>query len=174
VLVSLESREAIGVSGTDLVVLRSDAGDAVPARLIGAVSGRVPVDAPWRIESAWRIDESGVPLISIAPDASPTGTGSAGHDWGALGLPEGMSTRVRLVHEHTQGDEVRLAHESHGHRLGENTWWLTLAPGDLVTLDGRPATVLATDRRRRAVEIDTGDEVQTVALDDLTPQETTT
>ena len=171
VVVGPEHRDV--TSGADLVTLTDGGGAKVAARMIGPVAGEPPKGERWRVSQRYRVDPAGVPLASVTSTTAPAGSATEGHDWGAIGLPDGFDTRVLPADEPRVIDELTLARSSSGNRLGQDTPFLTLAPGDRVRVDGTVGAVIAVDRRKRTVEIDTGEDVQIVALDNVLTEETT-
>lgn len=155
--------------GADLVTLRGETGELVTARMIGPVAGDAMNAPRWRIARRYRIDPGGEPLSALGSESPAPESDAVGHDWGALGLPDGLETCVLPVGEPTTTGEAALAHASNGHRFGEATWWLTIAPGDRVAIDHNLAMVVAIDRRKRTVEVEIDGEASIVPLDDLRP-----
>ncbi len=171
VIVDPDDREAL--AGAELVVVQNDAGDRVAARMIGPVADAKLEVARWRVDARYRTDSEGVPLNSIAPATEPAEPVGDGHDWGALGLPAGLDTRVQRADAPLMFDELLLARQSHGYRSGEESLLLRLSPGDQVRVGDVVGTVLAVDRRKRTVEVDTSGDVMVVAFDDIRTQEAT-
>lgn len=156
----------------DLITIRNDAGEIVAARLIGPVAGESPEPVPWRIDSHWRVDDSGEPLATIVPETELSDVSVKGHDWGALGLPYGLDSRIRPAGDVVTTDEATLAHASSGHRILDHNPLLTMSPGDRVAVDGLNGIVVTIDRRKRTVEIDRDGEVTVHEFDDVQTQET--
>lgn len=167
VFVDMDPKAGDSPPDEDLVTLRNAAGELIVARMIGPVVGDAPGIEHWNILGRYRVDARGVPLTSIVTANAPTGRDAEGHDWGALGLPNGLDTCVQSADEPAGVDELTLARSSSGHRHGEETQLLRLAPGDRVRVDGQVGTVLAVDRRKRTVEVDTGGDVTVAAFDDV-------
>jgi hypothetical protein len=173
VFVDMDPEEGDSPPEEDLVIVRNAAGELIVARMIGPVAGDAPEGESWRISGRYRVDARGVPLTSIVTAPAPTGPDTEGHDWGALGLPNGLDTCVQSADEPSGVDELTLARTSSGHRHGEGTLLLRLAPGDRVRVGDQVGTVLAVDRRKRTVEVDAGGDVTVAAFDDVQIQETT-
>ncbi len=160
-------------TGADLIAIRNAAGDMVAARLIGPVAGDVPESERWRIERRWRVDASGAPLATVAQEIELRAGSVQGHDWGALGLPEGLDSCVRPIDDAVTIDELTLAHASSGHRMLDRNPLLTMAPGDHVVVDGTAGTVVTIDRRKRMVEIARDGDVTVHDFDNVQVQEIT-
>jgi hypothetical protein len=173
VFVDVDLKARDDPSEEDLVTLRNEAGEFIVARMIGPVAGDAPLGERWNISGCYRVDAQGVPLLSIVTAIASIGPKPDGHDWGALGLPNGLDTCVRLTNEPRGADELTLARTSSGHLHGEGNLLLRLAPGDQVRIDDRVGTVLAVDRRKRTVEVGAGGDVRVAAFDDVRIQETT-
>ena len=166
-----------GFERSDLVLVERDDGARVVARV---VSNHVPADAS--MEPVGRIIGRYVvnPLSStrvrdivsggttIAPDAD-------GHDWGTLGLPQGMDTAVSEEEQAGPSDwEIALA--SAGYQETQSSKRHSLVPGDRVIFDDKPAMINAIDRRRNAVELrlDEGHTTVEVTMDRLVQEEEST
>jgi hypothetical protein len=158
------------LTGADLVILHGAAGERVPARVFGPASGAQPDTRAWRIEGRLRIDPGGVPLSSLISDMMPIDRPAHGHEWGALGLSDGLATRVIPDGTPPTMDEAELARASSGHRFGEANWLLTLSPGDRVSLGGAWGTVIALDRRKRTVDVQIDGRATVASLDDVRPK----
>lgn len=174
VLIDLVQEEPLTPAEADLVTLRNDSGDVIAARMIGPVAGGGQEPSVWKLDRVITIDPRGIPLSSIVSSGpAPGATDDRSHDWGALGLPSGLDTCVSLIDTATQRDDLATARESAGHRHGEASLFLSLAPGETVRFDETLGVVIAVDRRKRTVEIERGGDVRTVAFDDVNPEEKT-
>ena len=157
----------------DLIAIRSDAGEIVVARLIGPIAADLPSQERWKVAGGWIIGGSSPTMAEIAP-STVIATGQSGrHEWGALGLPDGLETSVHPADEAAGVAEATLAHASSGHRILEGNALLTLAPGDRVAVAGRLGTVVFIDRRKRTAEIDHDGDVTVHDFDDIETQEST-
>lgn len=172
VVVGVPGDIALDLTGAELVVLRRAGGATSVARLLGPLAGRHAADDGWRLTGRYRVDPDGEPLSALVDAVEARPVDQQAHGWGALGLPNGLETRVRTTDDPASAGDVALAWASSGHRLGEADWRLTLAPGDRVMSGPVPATVIAVDRRKRSVELDVAGEIRTANLDDLTTGET--
>lgn len=173
IFVSLGLGELDAIAGGVLVAVRNDGGEVVAARLIGLVAGDAPEPGRWKIEGRYRVDASGEPIGQGAAATEVAVEPVQGHDWGALGLPDGVASRVRPRVDARGLDEVTLAHSSSGHRILEGNPLLTLMPGHSVAIDGSIGTVVFIDRRKRTVEIERDGDMTVHDFDDVQIRETT-
>jgi hypothetical protein len=173
-LVTLDPAAADELAPTDADIFSVRRGDAdiCLAQLIGPIDGETPDSDRWELVARYRISLAGEPLSSIIAGLTPFQTGM-GHDWGALGLPDGLDTRVVPADAISLADDaLGVARASSGHQFVEASWQLTIGAGDRIEVDGRQVTVLTVDRRKRTAEIvdDTG-AVRTIAFDEIDNEE---
>ncbi|HYH11974.1 MAG TPA: hypothetical protein VD789_06425 [Thermomicrobiales bacterium] len=144
----------------------------MPGRYIGefgSVSGAANL---YVLDGAYRSVEGGVPLSTLVDrDVVKSMPQSDRPDWGAMGLPNGLETRVRpLSTGDGSNDDVTVALASSGYRRYLDDRSLSIAPGDVVDVGGEKARLIAVDRRRRTVEVEingTTREIGFQSIDDL-------
>ena len=145
-----------------LIVLRAD-GTRLPARWMGqANDGSGSIEDVSLIERL-ELDPSGEPIGRQVDAANTTGKH---HDWGALGLPDGLDSRVVPLAESSAFDHLAAADASAGSREVEASVTLGLAPGDSVLHMGAAAEIMAIDRRAGTVDVRAEGGIITVSLDD--------
>ena len=172
VLVRVDADLLDRLSGAALVTVRR-ADQVVAARMVGPIAGDVTDMLEWRIDGRYRIDPDGVPFADLMAADRADAAPAEPHDWGALGLPDGVRTRVRSVDEPSARDDLGTARASSGYRLGEESAWAMLAPGDRLRVGDVEGTVLAIDRRKRTLELDMKGDGRRVGFDDVAIQEAT-
>lgn len=145
------------VREADIVILASPDGSRVPGRYIGAIDADQVGEDVHELVGLYRIAEGGVPLSSLFDDGVGSPSSKSGrHDWGAMGLPEGLATPVRPLGAGVVArDDAAVALSSSGYRRYLSDRSLSIAPGETVTVKGEKVRLIAVDRRRRLVEIDT-------------------
>lgn len=119
----------------------------------------------------YAVDPSGTAITSILGDAT-SATDEAGHDWGALGLPQGPLTRVRALagrRDDDFEDDIESAFSSQGYSEYSADRRLSIGAGDQATVSRRVGTIITVDRRKRTAEILFGedDSRQVVDFDDI-------
>lgn len=167
---SFEPGQAPGQA--DLLILRGPDGFLVPARFAGFAKGDLTGDGAWSLVEMYAVDPSGTAITSILGDATAATDEALGHDWGALGLPKGPSTRVRALADHRDDDfedDIESAFSSQGYSEYSADRRLSIGAGDKATVSGRVGTIIAVDRRKRTAEILFGedDSRQVVDFDDI-------
>lgn len=149
----------------DLLLVELPDGARTLARLVGPlVQAHVPAAEAKIVVRLW-LTPGGRRLRewrSQAHDASA----EKSHDWGALGLPDGLDTPVGDAEVRMLGLEVARA--SSGAQALERDRMLTIAPGDRLRSGTTCEVVTAVDRRSGTLEIRIDeDEARTIPLDGL-------
>jgi hypothetical protein len=143
------------VTSDDVLVIEHDGGRREPARWIG------PLEPDWEgiaealVVDAFRVTAGGRPLRDWLPGGKVVP--DEGHDWGALGLPEGWDTLVASIAGAVPVDDLTLARSSRGVIDLDLHPTLSLAPGDRIDQGELRGTVIAIDRRAGTIGLDTGD-----------------
>jgi hypothetical protein len=157
------------VDEDDVLVLRDNAGRHHAGRRVGDAHTDLAATPDHVLVGIYRASPEGERLGAVIDDVA---LGDAdGHDWGALGLPEGPDTRVVRATTVAPPDDLALASSSRGHGAWQSDWQASLAPGDAVRIGDLVGSVLAIDRRKGAIEVGReGGLPITVEFDEITPQ----
>ncbi len=157
------------VTSDDVLVIEDERGRRKPARWIGPLQQDSGHIAEALVVDAFRVTASGGPLRDwIPPESVPH---VDGHDWGALGLPDGWDTRVASIASAVPVDDLALARSSRGEIDLDHHPTLSLAPGDYLDHGELHGTVIAIDRRAGTIELDAGDGATvTLFLDAIGPR----
>ena len=156
----------------DLLILRGPDGSLVPAKFAGFINEDQTRREGWSLAEMYVVDPSGTAIESILSDATVVPAQARGHDWGALGLPQGPLTRVRALANRRDDlfeDDIESAFSSQGYYEYSADRRLSIGAGDNATLAGRVGTIITVDRRKRTVEIlfREDDSRQVVDFDDI-------
>lgn len=140
---------AIDITGADVVVARDGDGTRRAYRPAGIAA---KIESELEIVGAYRLGTGGTALRDLVDTAGNEQDRPPGHDWGALGLPEGLDTRVWPIGDADEHDYA-VARASAGQRALENAPWLAVAPGDRVAVAGEERLVVGVDRRKRLLSL---------------------
>lgn len=157
------------VTSDDVLVIEHDGGRREPARWMGLLEPGGDPSAEALIVGAFRFDASGKPLRDWVPGESvPHGEG---HDWGALGLPEGWDTLVAAITSAMPVDDLAVAKSSRAAIDLDRHSTLSLAPGDRLDHGKLRGTVIAINRREGTIELDASSGVPvTIPIDAIGPK----
>lgn len=155
------------VAEADIMLLRDPGDKLVPGRFIGCILIAASDELELHeVVGIYRIDSAGEPLSTFLEGDTSEATGDAtSHDWGAMGFPEGAATLVKSVGSDAARNDVTIAQKSAGYRAYQSKRELSIAPGDIVRIDGNSVRVVALDRRKRIAEVDVHREVREVTFD---------
>ena len=160
----------IPIADADVLILRDAVNVLCAARFIGYSSEpTADDDEVLALIAAYCIADQGETLAAILGGERQVWIPEqAGHDWGAMGLPEGPETPMRRLDGTDVPDDVDVAHRSAGYRQLRDSRALSIAPGDTIKAGGSTGTLVAIDRRKRTVEIEAGGgETRPFTFDDI-------
>jgi hypothetical protein len=155
-VVAVAGDDIEAVRGADVLVLRTGSGVRA-ARFVGAVPTPLAGLETVELAGAYVVASDGIRLSELiaTPDPGVESPGSrSGHEWGALGLPDGPETRVLPLGAPGLSDDVAAARASAGFAALAADPLLAVSPGDRVAVRGVTRTVVAVDRRERTMELD--------------------
>lgn len=174
--------EELNPESAGVLVLQDAEGEVAAGRFAGATdqSSREE-DLRLTIVCAYVVSDSGRPLAQVLgyQDSKPNAENLPGHEWGALGLPDGWMTRVSALDEQKASvlaSDVRIAFASPGYLEYKTTPFQRVVPGDTVLVAGKPGTVIAIDRRKDIFTVQLADEDEPLrcTFEDIDTMETAT
>jgi hypothetical protein len=142
------------MTSDDVLVIEHGSGRREPARWMGPLEPGSYSTAEALVVDALRVAASGRPLRHWLQGGSDLY--AEGHDWGALGLPDGWNTRVVPIASADPPDDLILTRSSKGVIDLDRHPTLSLAPGDRLVHGEIRGTVVAIDRRAGTLKLDAG------------------